>query len=136
MFVRASLRHVSKGSFAAAIRENANGQRLDGIHVPGKNTADIRDMSNTQSTFWALAIPVTVTVVAVAMFVAYKGDVVHDFFSELNQNLGNKRLRLKERSTIARRKIRGLPTENEHVREGLRSHRRPRVTAAGDEHVV
>lgn len=40
----------------------------------GMNTIDIRDTNQSQSTFWALALPVTLFVVTLAVFVADKGD--------------------------------------------------------------
>lgn len=42
----------------------------------GMNTADIRDMRETQGRFWMIAVPVTVMVMVTAAFLAYKGHVV------------------------------------------------------------
>lgn len=42
----------------------------------GMNTADIRDMQATQERFWMVAVPVTLTVMATAAFLAYKGHLV------------------------------------------------------------
>lgn len=64
----------------------------------GMNTADIRDMSNSQATFWIMAVPVTIAVVSVAMFVAYKGDTVREYFSGHRHNF---RLRGQRRKNIS-----------------------------------
>jgi hypothetical protein len=48
----------------------------------GMNTIDIRDMNNSQSTFWAVAVPVTVGVVTLAVLAAYKGDLAREWLFE------------------------------------------------------
>ncbi len=46
------------------------------------NTADIRDMDASQSLYWTVAIPVTVTVLAVAFVYGYKGDEIGDWIHD------------------------------------------------------
>lgn len=48
----------------------------------GMNTTDIRNTNSSQSTFWAVAIPVTVIVIALAILAAYKGDRVREWLDE------------------------------------------------------
>jgi Mg2+ and Co2+ transporter CorA len=48
----------------------------------GMNTIDIRGMNNSQSTFWAVALPVTFCVVTLAVLAAYKGDLVREWLFE------------------------------------------------------
>ncbi|RSL42936.1 hypothetical protein CEP53_011933 [Fusarium sp. AF-6] len=45
----------------------------------GMNTADLRDMDLGQWLFWAVSIPVTVTIVGFAMTIAYQGDRIREF---------------------------------------------------------
>jgi hypothetical protein len=45
----------------------------------GMNTFDIRNMNNSQSTFWAVAVPVTIGVVALTVLAAYKGDLAREW---------------------------------------------------------
>ena len=44
----------------------------------GMNTADIRDMNQTQSLFWSVAIPLTVITVGGCMLIGYNGDDLLD----------------------------------------------------------
>jgi hypothetical protein len=37
------------------------------------NTADVREISSTQALFWAIALPVTVTIGGLSLFTAYGG---------------------------------------------------------------
>jgi hypothetical protein len=46
------------------------------------STADIRDMKNSQSTFWTVALPVTTGVVSLAILAAYKGDSLCEWLFE------------------------------------------------------
>jgi hypothetical protein len=39
----------------------------------GMNTADIRDMTRSQNVFWAVAIPLTATVLSIVLLTAFKG---------------------------------------------------------------
>jgi Mg2+ and Co2+ transporter CorA len=48
----------------------------------GKNITNIRGMNNSRSTFWAVAVPVTVFVVALAVLAAYKGDTAREWLYE------------------------------------------------------
>jgi len=40
----------------------------------GMNTCDIRNMSNNQSLFWAIVVPLTCAVMTVILSIAYNGD--------------------------------------------------------------
>ncbi|RLM01564.1 hypothetical protein CFD26_108727 [Aspergillus turcosus] len=53
----------------------------------GMNTNDIRNMSNSQSTFWAVALPVTAVVVGLAVLAAYKGDSILEWLFDSRQRL-------------------------------------------------
>ena len=69
----------------------------------GMNTNDIRNMDNNQELFWSVAVPVTVLVLSLAFFYAYKGDDIEDWLSETMhpQRLGSvapKRKDLQSRS--------------------------------------
>ncbi|KAF2874298.1 hypothetical protein BDV95DRAFT_627032 [Massariosphaeria phaeospora] len=44
----------------------------------GMNTADIRNTNKNQGFFWAIAIPITVTIVGTAVLLAYYGDKLYD----------------------------------------------------------
>ncbi|RMZ71165.1 Mg2+ transporter [Pyrenophora seminiperda CCB06] len=44
----------------------------------GMNTADIRDMNQTQSLFWSVAIPLTILTVGGCMLIGYNGDEMVD----------------------------------------------------------
>jgi len=48
----------------------------------GMNTADIHDTEAGQSLYWMIAIPVTVTVLALAFVYWYKGDEIGDWIHE------------------------------------------------------
>lgn len=49
----------------------------------GMNTIDIRDMSSSQSLFWAVAIPLTAVTMSSALFIAYNGDDMRDLVVRL-----------------------------------------------------
>jgi Mg2+ and Co2+ transporter CorA len=51
----------------------------------GMNTVDIRDMDNSQSTFWAAAIPVTTIIVTVSAFSVYKGTAIRKWWRQRRQ---------------------------------------------------
>ncbi|KAF2193353.1 hypothetical protein K469DRAFT_551060 [Zopfia rhizophila CBS 207.26] len=44
----------------------------------GMNTADIRNTNYTQGFFWAIALPVTASIVGISVLVAYQGDKLYD----------------------------------------------------------
>ncbi len=46
------------------------------------NTVDIRETEDTQSLYWAVAIPVTVVVLAIAFVYSYKGDEIGDWMHD------------------------------------------------------
>lgn len=70
----------------------------------GMNTADIRDMGATQERFWAVAVPVTVTVMGTATFLAYKGDLIRKWLLfEAMQSTSGRESAKKECSRSARR---------------------------------
>lgn len=45
----------------------------------GMNTTDIRDTGHNQSLFWVVAMPVTASVVALALTYGYKGEELLDW---------------------------------------------------------
>ncbi|KAF2733595.1 hypothetical protein EJ04DRAFT_269026 [Polyplosphaeria fusca] len=47
----------------------------------GMNTSDLREMDNTQSLFWEIAIPVTAVTMLTIVITAYNGDVIRDRLS-------------------------------------------------------
>ena len=51
----------------------------------GMNTADIRNMGNSQATFWVAALPITGVVLFLAILVAYKGDAVREWFFTMRE---------------------------------------------------
>ncbi|KAL8806212.1 MAG: hypothetical protein Q9182_001487 [Xanthomendoza sp. 2 TL-2023] len=51
----------------------------------GMNTTDIRDTKYPQWIFWATALPLTIAVVAIALFVAQKIEPVKDLWSRLSE---------------------------------------------------
>ncbi|KAJ4295018.1 hypothetical protein N0V90_007026 [Kalmusia sp. IMI 367209] len=59
----------------------------------GMNTSDIRDMDNKQSLFWEIALPLTVSVMAIMMAIAYNGDEIRDFSSSVYRSLTGKQAR-------------------------------------------
>lgn len=81
----------------------------------GMNTADIRDMTNSQSTFWAVALPVTAGVVSLAILAAYKGDSLHEWLFERRE-----RRQTKERTASGNREksYNGSGDDAEKMREG------------------
>jgi hypothetical protein len=56
----------------------------------GMNTSDIRDMENTQSLFWSIAIPLTAVVMGTILFVVYNGDELRDRLSNTYRKLAGK----------------------------------------------
>jgi len=77
----------------------------------GMNTNDIRNMSNSQSTFWAIALPVTIVVVGLAVLAAYKGDSILEWLFHSRQ-----RLKITRYGQIEGRRRRGSPVA-QHQRE-------------------
>lgn len=57
----------------------------------GMNTVDIRNTTTSQSTFWAIALPVTVVVVVLAIVAAYKGDSIVERFGDMQRSLRQRR---------------------------------------------
>ena len=53
----------------------------------GMNTADIRDMNQTQSLFWSVAIPLTILTVGGCMLIGYNGDDLRDAISSVIRTL-------------------------------------------------
>ncbi|KAL5120030.1 hypothetical protein ACEQ8H_002128 [Pleosporales sp. CAS-2024a] len=49
----------------------------------GMNTADIRDMTSSQSLFWAIALPLTVFTIGATVLIGYNGDVLRDFIASV-----------------------------------------------------
>ncbi|KAF1948666.1 hypothetical protein CC80DRAFT_540815 [Byssothecium circinans] len=72
----------------------------------GMNTSDIRDMDNTQSLFWSIALPLTTVVMGTILFIAYNGDELRDRLSDLYRTLtGKQQRRISTRGiSIAQRK--------------------------------
>ena len=64
----------------------------------GMNTIDIRDMDRNQSLFWEVALPLTSTVVALSLLVAYKGVAMSDALWSFKQRVQRKR-EYRKRST-------------------------------------
>ncbi|ETS79588.1 hypothetical protein PFICI_09441 [Pestalotiopsis fici W106-1] len=60
----------------------------------GMNTADIRDMENSQTLFWIIAMPVSALVLSVTGILAWKGDTIRDWLS--NQILQRSRVTLEK----------------------------------------
>ncbi|KAF7502972.1 hypothetical protein GJ744_004759 [Endocarpon pusillum] len=59
----------------------------------GMNTQDIRDQKNSQSIFWAAALPLTLVVVLVSMSIGYRSDDLRDSWEKLfTQKLRHKAL--------------------------------------------
>ena len=48
----------------------------------GMNTADIRDTTATQGTFWAAAVPVTTIITGVVMLLVFRGGDILDFIAK------------------------------------------------------
>lgn len=57
----------------------------------GMNTADIRDMNQTQSLFWAVAIPLTILTVGGCMLIGYNGNDLLDIISSLLRTITGKK---------------------------------------------
>ncbi|KAF2706021.1 hypothetical protein K504DRAFT_460110 [Pleomassaria siparia CBS 279.74] len=53
----------------------------------GMNTSDIRNMDNTQSLFWIVALPLTVFTMGSILYLAYMGDDLRDTYSYLFKRL-------------------------------------------------
>lgn len=45
----------------------------------GMNTTDIRDTTHSQSLFWAVAVPVTTSVLVIALTYGYRGEELLDW---------------------------------------------------------
>jgi hypothetical protein len=56
----------------------------------GMNTADIRDMENKQSLFWAIAVPLTAITMGSILFMAYYSGELRDFSSSWYKRLTGK----------------------------------------------
>lgn len=48
----------------------------------GMNTKDVRSMEFSQQVFWMTGVPVTLTVMVIALVYGYKGDEIGDWFAE------------------------------------------------------
>lgn len=72
----------------------------------GMNTADIRDMNNTQSLFWIIAVPLTVFTVGTIMFIGYNGSELRDFASSMYRLVTGKQTRINSSGglSVAQRK--------------------------------
>lgn len=46
----------------------------------GMNTADIRDMSSSQTLFWVISAPLTVVIITIILFVAFQVDRIREAF--------------------------------------------------------
>ncbi|KAF2189049.1 hypothetical protein K469DRAFT_626882 [Zopfia rhizophila CBS 207.26] len=64
----------------------------------GMNTSDIRDMSNKQSLFWEIAIPLTVVTMGSILLIVYNGDEIRDHITSYSRLLTGKQ----DTSTAAR----------------------------------
>ena len=64
----------------------------------GMNTNDIRNMNNRQSLFWVIALPLTLTTMAVCLYISYKGATLRDQLSSLYRAATGK----EDQSTSAR----------------------------------
>ena len=49
----------------------------------GMNTVDIRDIASSQALFWAIAVPLTITMITVTLFIGFKGDTLREMIVEL-----------------------------------------------------
>ena len=56
------------------------------------NTYDIRNMGTRQWIFWATAIPVTITVMALAVFAVLNIDPVRELWARIVERDGNRRV--------------------------------------------
>ncbi|ORY15245.1 hypothetical protein BCR34DRAFT_558931 [Clohesyomyces aquaticus] len=56
----------------------------------GMNTSDIRDMTNKQSLFWEIAIPLTTVTLGSIMLIAYNGDEIKDHIASYGRLLTGK----------------------------------------------
>ncbi|KAF2457630.1 hypothetical protein BDY21DRAFT_30142 [Lineolata rhizophorae] len=70
----------------------------------GMNTSDIRDMDSRQSLFWAVAIPLTVGVMAIILLLAYNGDDLRDLMSKAIHHMRPNDTTLDGPTPIAERK--------------------------------
>src|SRR5204863_5048127 len=75
----------------------------------GMNTVDIRNMGNSQATFWAAALPITGMVLFLAILVAYKGGAVREWFFEVRERRkssevgGSQRQKIECENTIGKK---------------------------------
>ncbi|KAF1957180.1 hypothetical protein CC80DRAFT_491984 [Byssothecium circinans] len=64
----------------------------------GMNTVDIRDTNRTQRFFWVIAVPVTASIVGIAVFIAYYGGQLYDMASialqQLREDTSHEKIRL------------------------------------------
>ncbi len=56
----------------------------------GMNTNDIRNMNNNQSLFWEIALPLTFVVMALCVFISYKGSSIQDQLSSIYRSASGK----------------------------------------------
>ena len=67
----------------------------------GMNTADIRDMENKQSLFWAIALPLTAVTMGSILFMAYYSDELRDTSSSWFKRLTGKQETSKSARSIS-----------------------------------
>jgi hypothetical protein len=53
----------------------------------GMNTADMRNLQNTQSLFWAVALPLTAIIGGLSLLVAYGGTQIGERFDDLRESI-------------------------------------------------
>jgi hypothetical protein len=95
----------------------------------GMNTTDIRTMDNSQATFWATALPVTVSVVALAVLAANRGDAARDWFFGKRQRLRQRRIRAPKEDRLYDTSASDAHTDDEHRKVTRFSRRRLRRSA-------
>ncbi|KAL1604987.1 hypothetical protein SLS60_004530 [Paraconiothyrium brasiliense] len=81
----------------------------------GMNTSDIRDMENKQGLFWEIALPLTVSIMAIMLAIAYNGDEIRDFSSSIYRSLTGKqdrRLSARGISVLQRRRAAKSPADS------------------------
>jgi hypothetical protein len=76
------------------------------------NTSDVRNTDRTQGFFWAIAIPVTASIVFAAVLLAYRGDKLYDAVVQAVYQFREQR---------ARKKMTPSPLESERTWKELLS---------------
>ncbi|KAJ5020311.1 hypothetical protein PSV08DRAFT_223167 [Bipolaris maydis] len=65
--------------------------------VFGMNTSDIRDMDSDQTLFWAIALPVTITIGTISLIAAYRHTDIREGIQKFKDSLAMKRHRYSHR---------------------------------------